>query len=495
MPAVGGHNVLHTAVVPVLFGNLLTVNEEAVAVAHAEIGDEGDLGNGSPLDGVGGDTLPIQIAGCGGHEGVALCVDPQTVFLLLVIGEEIVGGKIGPAGAVEAQGGVGSLPLGSEQIPVHKGVIAVGLDIDTGVQVIGVHAQLGSLFVGGFQQGRFIECGKALLVVLALLVAQVGQPLLGHFLLGPPEVQEHAVGNGLAVIADDEKLVLIGQGVLPVHLAVHGHGVIPHDLQSVAGLGLEGFDEFLHKRRVLGSQGTVGVALAAFGLLVDEPAVEAEIFRDLNELVDHGEIAAGVLLQEVVQPLDLSAVSGLGEEHGAEHRDAVPVGSVDDIGAGGHDQALAGGAAPVYQLVNVLPVGEHIGVGGVDAMGRVSAGAGVHDGNRDHIQILVLGGVGRRKGALVHTLRQGDAAYIVNGVGILGGVPIQQVIGEPVGNLRKIGQGLIIGAFFRNGEGRLLGDIHRLRGSRLAGGSGGIGGGSGVAPDQSGDHCHDQNQR
>ena len=114
--------------------------------------------------------------------------------------------------------------------------------------------------------------------------------------------------------------------------------------------------------------------------LVDKPAVKAEILSHFDQLADDGEIARVILLQEVVEPLDLAAVFELGEENGAQYRHAVGVGGVDHVGAGGDDEALAGGTAPVDQLVDVLPVGEYVGVGGVEAVGRVSAGAGIHDG-------------------------------------------------------------------------------------------------------------------
>ena len=429
MPAVGGHDILHTAVVPILLGDLHAVDEKVVAVAHVEVGDKGDLVDHGLLDSIGGNASPLHLLlGLSSHEGVALGIDPHEALLLLVVRKEVFGGKVGPAWAVEAQGGIGSLSVGSEEVPPHRRTGTVGLDVDARVQVIGVHTRLGGLPGGGLQQ----------------LVGGVGVGV-------PPEVQEHAVGDGVALPIDDEALVLVRQGVLPVHLTGLSHGVIPHDLQAVAGLGLERLDELLHEDGMVSRQQAVGVALAALGLLVEEPAVKSEILCGFNQLVDDGEIAAGVLLQEVVEPLDLAAVARLGEEHGTQDRHAVAVGRVNDVRTGGNDQALAGGTAPVHQFIDVLPVGEHVGVDGVEAVGRVPAGAGVHDGDSHHIHVLVLGGVGGGELVLGRPLGQGDSADVIGGVRILGRVPAQQVVGEPVGDLGKIGQGLAVGILLRHG--------------------------------------------
>ena len=252
---------------------------------------------------------------------------------------------------------------------------------------------------------------------------------------------------------------------------------------------------------MLRRQQAVGVAFAALGLLVDEPAVEPEVFRT-REPGNDGKIAGGVLLEEVVEPLDLAAVAGLREEHGAQNRHAVAVGRVDDVRAGRHDQALAGGAAPVYQLVNILPVGKHIGVGRVEAVRRVSAGAGIHDGDGHHIHILVLCGVGGGEQIPVHPPGQGDGADVIGRVCILGRVPGQKVAGDPVGNFGEIGQGLCVGALFRNGQRGLF----RLRfhgkggrnvrlGGDVRGGGGGRVGHVGIASGQTGQHCRPQEQR
>ena len=82
--------------------------------------------------------------------------------------------------------------LAGEQGPFDRGVIAVGLHIDTGVQRIRVDAEFFGFGCGGGQQA-----------------------VAGPFVLGPPEVQKHLIGYRMIAIRHVHR-VFIGKGILPI---------------------------------------------------------------------------------------------------------------------------------------------------------------------------------------------------------------------------------------------------------------------------------------
>ena len=118
-------------------------------------------------------------------------------------------------------------------------------------------------------------------------------------------------------------------------------------------------------------------------------------------------------------------------------------------------------------------VREHVGVYGVEAVRRVAAGVGVHNGDRYHVHIGALGSVGGGQAGLIHPLRQRDAADVESGGRVALGAPGQQVGREPVGDLRHIGHGLVVGALLGHGDrgGFGRGRFLRVGGFLLRGGA------------------------
>ncbi len=220
---------------------------------------------------------------------------------------------------------MGPVP-GHHRVPVHGLVPAARLHIDARPQLVPVAPDL----LGPLPRGR-----------------QTAR--------GPPEVHEHVVGSL------EEGLVLRVERPLPAHRAVHGHRVVPgHPLSGSRSPGLQLAQEAEH----VGGEGGV----AAAGLGVDEPAVEAVRPCHGDELSGQRVAPGGVLLHQVPGPLQLPAVGHRRQEHIAEHGHAVAVGGVHDRGVGREDQPLARGAAPEHQLVYVGPVGEGVVVGGGRAL-------------------------------------------------------------------------------------------------------------------------------
>ena len=182
--------------------------------------------------------------------------------------------------------------------------------------------------------------------------------------------------------------------------------------------------------------------------LIDKPAVKAVCLCCFDKLVCNWEISLCIFFQKFVQPFNFAAMGCLREEDGAEHRNAVFVCCVDDICTRCDDNAFPGRTAPVYKLVNVLPVRKYIGACRVDSMRCIAAGASIHNGKRGYLHILILRAVCCCHGLLVCPGCKCDAALIVNKVRVIVRAPCEQVFREPVWSLWLVCHWLVKGTFF-----------------------------------------------
>ena len=282
------------------------VDRELLPVPGVEVRHERQRGDRRQLGDVVGDALPR-----GGRRGVrrvAVRADPEPVVPRVEVG----GARRrleSPLRTVEAEGRRVRFALGEDRRPAYARVVAVRLDVHTGREVVRAAAQLPG------ERRRVRQALRA-----------------------PPEVEEHLVR------LLEERPVPGGQRVLPGDAAGVGHRVVPDDPQPAPA---DVPDEVTHVLCELG--------VAAGRLLVEEPAVEPVVPRDLDHLVRHREPVA-VALHEVADPLEPAAVRVRREEHVAEHAHPVAVRGVGDGRVRREDQALGRGIAPEHQFVDVLPV-------------------------------------------------------------------------------------------------------------------------------------------
>jgi len=373
------------------------VDRELLPVPGVEVRHERQRGDRRQLGDVVGDALPR-----GGRRGVrrvAVRADPEPVVPRVEVG----GARRrleSPLRTVEAEGRRVRFALGEDRRPAYARVVAVRLDVHTGREVVRAAAQLPG------ERRRVRQALRA-----------------------PPEVEEHLVR------LLEERPVPGGQRVLPGDAAGVGHRVVPDDPQPAPA---DVPDEVTHVLCELG--------VAAGRLLVEEPAVEPVVPRDLDHLVRHREPVA-VALHEVADPLEPAAVRVRREEHVAEHAHPVAVRGVGDGRVRREDQALGRGIAPEHQFVDVLPVVRGVVVHVERALGRVVARRRVRH-QRLHSRFpdvgVRVGGSGRDD-----PFRQRHRAAVVPRVPIRrrvpgedrGRVPVRRVrLGDRLGGRGSLGQ-------------------------------------------------------
>ncbi len=77
-------------------------------------------------------------------------------------------------------------------------------------------------------------------------------------------------------------------------------------------------------------------------------------------------------------------------------------------------------------------------------MRGVSAGAGVHDGDRQDLRVLVLCGIHRLKRVDICPLRKRNRAHIEDQILVVVRIPLQKLRREPVGRLRLARHGQLL---------------------------------------------------
>ena len=179
-------------------------------------------------------------------------------------------------------------------------------------------------------------------------------------------------------------------------------------------------------------------SVVPFTLLIDEPAVESIGGCHFHQFIHHREVPFFVFGQESVQPFQFAPVSRLWEETGSDYLDAVSVPHIHYVGTGRHDQSFSGRSSPIHQQIHILQIPKSIGRKLVQPLGSVAAGAGVHDGNRHHFGLPVLGAVHRPERFHIRPLRQRNRAHVISQIRILLRIPLQQLLREPVGRLGLI---------------------------------------------------------
>ena len=163
-------------------------------------------------------------------------------------------------------------------------------------------------------------------------------------------------------------------------------------------------------------------------LLVDEPAVEAVVLCHLIKLHGHRVVAA-FGLQHLANP-NLCAAEGSGrEEDVAERLHAALVGSIRRAGWRDVDDALAGCAGPIDQLVHVLPIRGLIAEEVAQlALRRAERTRGVQDGGVANLSLVVLVLVGLHEGRLFESGLQRYLGHVEGIVGIGAGRPVLDVL-------------------------------------------------------------------
>ena len=469
-PLPGGQDVLQVQVGPLGIADDLAAQVVVHAVAGVEVGGEDGAGDDGLLDDVAGDALEV---GLGAQQGA---VDDVAILVEgLLIGEaQVLAADVGGVVVQDVLSGRGEVhtltlvgfPLILDLVAVVVRLVvllAVEVGAPDGQRGVGLAvllhqvAGVGIMVVHDIPEGFQVDAEAPLAALEAHVDGLVGVQAQGLGVLCGildgigvvPVVQEHGVGHAAQTIGGvvDEvrtgavESVLIGDG------AGVGQGVIPLDVSAPVHHVLH---DFLQQGNILLGNGF---------LLVDEVAVEAIVFHDLQQLVSIGEAAILGLLQPLLGVLRITGQEVLGDG-----QDAVLVGGVGGSSHGDGDGAvlLVGGAAldvlggtaagtghvgvlpELEQVVAELIVG-HTGVPGslIDVGGTiVGRGDGVQLGPVGQVRIGLGGGVG------VDALLQRDLCNQLIGVGISLGVPIQDVH-EPV----AVAPGFVGGAGFASGGG------------------------------------------
>ena len=427
-PAPGRLEALERQVVPAVRPGrrrqVLALAEVADSVARVEVGPEVRV-DGRGRRHVVGDAVPAGAAA----RRVAVGADPERA---LVLEKGVEAGAQRLVGPVDAERRLVRLPLGKDTRHVRRDAQAARLVVHAGVEVVGVAPERDGVGVAGGEVGR-----------------------------GPAEVQEHGVRDAVGALL--EKGVVLGvELLLPEDGAGLRHGVVPLDPQVRVGLEVE--HEVLEVRRERG--------VAAGGLLVDKPPVEAVVLGHLDQLVGDGEGVA-LALHEVAHPLDLAAEDGRREKDRPQDGRAVAVRGVGHAGVGRQDEALAGGAAPEHQQVGVGPVAEGVVVG-VEAALRGIAARGRERRERVDARLAGAGVGGRLEAGHVEAGPQRHAGAVVGGVGVRGRAPVEQRVRVPVRGVGLVRGQRGAGALGRGGRG-LGGRGHEERGQGERGGEEGEG--------------------
>ena len=134
----GRENIHLAAIVPGFLREDDPIDGGSVALPGVEVGYERQHGYRCHLGNVMGDPLPGMRSL--GVARVAVGADPEPV-LPGVEGGMARGVGVGPVGAVEAQADLVVRSLREDSVPVHTGVVAVGLNVHACVKLVGASAQ------------------------------------------------------------------------------------------------------------------------------------------------------------------------------------------------------------------------------------------------------------------------------------------------------------------------------------------------------------------
>ena len=141
--------------------------------------------------------------------------------------------------------------------------------------------------------------------------------------------------------------------VLPVDLAVGKHGVVPVNLHPLGA-------QRRQRRHEIGKRvANLCASSVEIGFLVDQPAVEAVVGRDTNELSGGRERAVGITLDESQCLFGFATPGFRCKENGTNDLDAILMGSLHPSARRDIDVGISRTAKPV-QNVHVSPLSENV---------------------------------------------------------------------------------------------------------------------------------------